>query len=308
MVRILLYDLGNTLVRESDLTPFPHVRTALTAIGQLVTQVGEPLLSCVTSNFPATLPVPHAQLPSVFQEFLDILHGANLDDLFAPAAKRVTLSAHAGVRKPDAKFFMKAIQRLGVQAGFDECVFITEEPAHIAACRDLGMTCLQFGGHASPPPAGTDFSDWSEAPLLVAGLVAHDNANNLETAVRAHLEGAHGLAVTAMNRLSGDGSVHAEGQVWTPLSNPALGDLSGVLVELPSRAKVRLDSRGGVEAAEVSPPSPEDIAEATQHVLSLASSGQISGRPGQSPMGATHQVEVDAGGRRYLKRKRFSAI
>jgi hypothetical protein len=28
---------------------------------------------------------------------------------------------------------------------------------------------------------------------------------------------------------------------------------------------------------------------------------------GESPLGTTHQVEVDPQGRRYLKRKRFSA-
>ena len=43
MIRVLMLDLGNTLVRESDLSLFPHVLPALHAVEGFLTEDGHPL-------------------------------------------------------------------------------------------------------------------------------------------------------------------------------------------------------------------------------------------------------------------------
>jgi hypothetical protein len=307
MIRVVLIDFGNTLVRESDLTPFAHVAPALETIGMFTDDTGSPLSQCLASNYPAQLPVPPAQVPAVFDQFLELLQSAGLTKFFRPVERHVTISGQAGFAKPRPEFFTKALQRLGVSAGFDECLFITENEEHIARCRELGMKALQFGGHRSPPPPGTEFTDWSEAPLLIARLASPDNQANLEAAVRGHLRAVHHLKVSSIQQQT-PADLRVQAQAWVPLSDPALGELQGVHVELPVSARVRLDDRGRVAAVEGARPSTEDVAEATEHVQSLVSTGQVETRAEQSPLGTTHDVEVDPQGRRYLKRRRFTAF
>jgi hypothetical protein len=67
--------------------------------------------------------------------------------------------------------YSKKRQRLGVSVPFSDCLFITEDRGHIAACRKLGMSTLRFDNDHT----GEDFSDWSEAPLLIAHLVAPES-------------------------------------------------------------------------------------------------------------------------------------
>jgi hypothetical protein len=306
MIRVVLFDLGNTLLRESTGTAFPHAHAALRTIGGFSTPAGAPLLRCLASNFPATLPVPPAQLPQVFSTFLAIVERAGLAEFFEPVERHITLSAHAGVPKPQPEFFKTALGRLGIQAEFDECLFVTEDPEHITRCKGLGMKTLQFGGHQSQPPPGSDFTDWSEAPLLIAHLVSPDGRADLGAALRGYLEEAHDLRVVSCEAPAG-GPIRVQAKAWAPLADAGLGDLNGVLVEVPVTVRVRLDDRGRVAGVEGAKPSAEAIREASQHVQSLASSGQVENAGGASPLGTTHRVEVDPQGRRYLKRKRFSA-
>jgi FMN phosphatase YigB (HAD superfamily) len=158
MIRVLMLDLGGTLIREDTLEPFPHVHEALQAIAALKTAAGEPLAMCLVSNF---RPTP-AEVDTIFQQYLENVD-AQLRTRFSPVEQRVTLSTHRLVRKPGRRVFETALERLGVQASLAECLFITEEAEHIAACRALRMQALQFG---------VDFQDWSEAPPLIARLLA----------------------------------------------------------------------------------------------------------------------------------------
>ena len=54
MLRLVLLDLGDTLVRGGEL--FPHVIPALEAIAQLETADGEPLVSGLVSDYPLAEP------------------------------------------------------------------------------------------------------------------------------------------------------------------------------------------------------------------------------------------------------------
>jgi FMN phosphatase YigB (HAD superfamily) len=170
MIRVVMFDLGLTLLDAND-QPFPHVKEALSTIASFKTADGKKLRSCLVSDFePPDPPVTPAKIKAKFAEYLAILDGAGLRSDFEPTAKRVTLSIHAGVFKPDRKIFEKALQRLGVSATLKECLFITENAAHIRAARQtLKMKTLQF---RSSDSAQFDFDDWAKAPKLIANLLA----------------------------------------------------------------------------------------------------------------------------------------
>jgi len=307
VIRILMLDLGGTLIRETDLAPFPGVEKALAALALFVDAQGAPLERCLVSNYPAQLPVPAERLPATFQEFLALLPPA-IRTSFEPVERRITLSAHAGVAKPRPEVFAKAIERLGVSAGLPECLFVTEQKAHVDRCRELGMAALWFGGNTTPPAPGSDFADWAEAPLLIARQVGAAGTANLVPALRAHL----GVARPDMEKVVVRGPlegrrVSVEAQSWVRLDDPKLGPLAGVHVQLPVVARVHLDAQGGIERVEGGAPDPHDVQAACQMVESLVSSGQVTGTGPAGP-GPTHVVETDAQGRRLLRRRRFGAL
>jgi hypothetical protein len=306
MSRILMLDVGNTLIREADGTLFPHVLPALETIRAFTTPSGEVLGRCLVSNYPRDLPVPAEQLPQVFQSFLNLLP-PQLAALFEPADRLITLSAYAGAAKPDRRVFEKAVERLGARAGLSECLFITEEADHIAACRRLGMQTLQFGGHQSPPPPGSDFTDWLEAPLLIARLLDPSGHTNLASALRARLAVvAPQLEKVKVEPGPGPRRLRAHAQAWAPVNDPSLGELDGVHVAVPVHLEARLDERGHLLGIEGGTPDAGDLAEAAQMMRSLAATGQVATPANPAPRAATHQVETDPQGRRYLKRKRFT--
>jgi beta-phosphoglucomutase-like phosphatase (HAD superfamily) len=177
MVRVVLLDLGGTLVGPDG--PFPHVPDALAALNQLDGSTGEPLATALVSDFPAADPPTPAGVERRFAEYLALLDGFGLRGFFEPVEQRVTLSTQAGVQKPDRRVYELALRRLGTDAMLADCLVITEDAAHVAACRALGMQALQFGA---------DFDDWSQAPRLVRALVDPDDreAAAFERSLREH--------------------------------------------------------------------------------------------------------------------------
>ena len=308
MIRALLLDLGGTLVRESDRTLFPHVRPALRTIAGFETADGSPLEWCLASNFPAQVPVPPAQAAAAVRQVVGILERADLADLFQPADRRVMISAVVGVAKPNRAFFEGALTRLGLPPTLATCLFISEDADHVARAAALGMHTLRFGGHTSPADATADFTDWAEAPAMVAARLAPGPTPAMTAAVRVFLETALGLSVSAVTPPAGDGDpFRADARTPSPLSDPALGELAGVHVSLPVRPAVWVSPAGRVTRVEGTDPSAADLAEATLYVQSLASNGRVEAVAGESPLGPTHAVETDAQGLRTLTRKRFTA-
>ena len=176
VIRVLILDLGNTLV-AADRT-LPHVPEALTALHELDGATGEPLGIALVSDFDPAVPHTPARVEAIFAEYLALLDGFGLRAFFEPVQRRVTLSTHAGVGKPDPRVYRLALTRLGTDAGFAECLSITENAGHVAACRALGMQALQFG---------VDFDDWAQAPDLVRRLIdpADTEAETFERTLRA---------------------------------------------------------------------------------------------------------------------------
>jgi phosphoglycolate phosphatase-like HAD superfamily hydrolase len=302
MIRILLLDLGGTLTDGQRL--FPHVPRALEALRHFENGRGERLALALVSDFGPTPGASPGEVKRSFREYVALLDRLGLKRFFEPVERHVTLSVQVGVRKPDDRIFEAAIQRLGIAAGLGECLFITEDAAHVAAARALGMAALRFGAAGS---AGADFDDWSQAPMVVAHLVAPASEHDLRAALRVRLAASHDLSEVSVARRTADGTIHISGRRRV-LPQPPPDTLDDVYVEVPVSAKIRLDAQGRVQSVDGADPSPEQIAEASQLVESLEANKQIETGSGRLSPGTTHRVEVDAKGQRVLKRKRFSAI
>ena len=156
MIRVVVLDLGETLLHGDQL--FPHVPEALTALRKLRTSDGTRLQLCLVSDFTMA---NGTSVRTLFSQYLRILDSVGLRRFFLPVGRHVTLSTHARVMKPDRRVYELALERLDTGATLSECVVITEDAGHIAACRALGMKGLRFGA---------DFTDWADAPALVRAL------------------------------------------------------------------------------------------------------------------------------------------
>ena len=291
MSRVLLLDLGETLVH--DLTVLPNVPQALAAIAEFKGDNGKPLQRALVSDtdMPSPPPTP-AKVQPIFNGYVATLDALALRSFFDPVAKHVTLSAHAGVFKPDREVFTLALKRLGVKTTLTECVFVTENSDHIRHCREeLGMKALQFG---------KDFTDWADGPLALSTMVA-PAAVNLEAALQpwASARRLDGVALLQER----PGLVYAQAQMWVPISGHDLGEAEGVHVPLPVRIDLPTDAHGRI-TPRLGRPSPEDVKEAASYLKGLVARGEIGNATG--PL-ATHTIETDAAGRRRLKRRGFKS-
>jgi beta-phosphoglucomutase-like phosphatase (HAD superfamily) len=172
MLGVVLFDLGDTLV--DGVRPFPHVPEALSALTQFTTSGGAALKCALVSDFTMATPPTPANKEALLAEYLGLLDGFGLRRFFEPVGHRVTLSTLAGVMKPDRRIFELALTRLGAAAQLTDCLTVTENAAHIAACRAMGMHTLQFG---------EDFTDWSEFGLLVRKQLGPKHVGNTAPAL-----------------------------------------------------------------------------------------------------------------------------
>ncbi len=301
MIKILHLDLGETLVHGNS--PFPHVPQALDVLNQFVTEAGDPLGVGLVSDFdmPAT-PGNAAQVAQIFKQYLQLLEGFGLRSYFEPVEKRVTLSTHAGKKKPDPHVFEVAGQRLGLTASFSERLFITEDPGHISKARALGMEALQFG-----TAAGSDFADWSAGPLLIARRVTPSKHDNLQLALDLWLRVHKNGELTELHATTTPDLFQIQANVWVALQDASLGSLQNVEVTIPCAGAVKLTSAGSVSSAQLAADA-DAIADATGYVKTLRDNGQISTAPGALAPGTTHVLDKDEQGRQRLRRQRFSAI
>ena len=270
MIRVLLLDLGGTLVGPD--APLPGAVDALGALSRFETATGDPLQLAVVSDF--TMPAPgatKADVDRIVREYLALLDGFGLRRFFRPVDRRVTLSTQAGVNKPDRAVYELALTRLGTGARLADCLSITEDAGHVAACKRLGMTALRFGA---------DFTDWADAPFLIRRLVAPASVADAAETLRPWLA-ARGMKLVEVHSASA--------------ANAAVTVRSGRGPQTP--VTVRFDPSGRAVV---------DERDAFLH--SLVASGQVAPSGDELPPGATHTVELDAAGEPQLTRKRFSAI
>ena len=187
MIKVVMFDLGQTLIDDVQQRPFPHVIDALRKIN--ASSVPK---TCLVSDFKMDLTPARAM-----KEYLAILDASGLRKFFEPVQKRVTLSNHAAAVKPSRKIFKKALERLGLPATlFKDCCLITESAAHIKAAREkLQMQAFQFG---------VDFQDWADVPNLlgvgspptssdkgwqIISVPGHEDLNDIEVQAPASAEG-----------------------------------------------------------------------------------------------------------------------
>lgn len=279
MVDVLVLDLGGTLVDGHQ--PFPHVKAALGALQRFRGSSGQPLQLALVSDFHPPDPPTPGGVRARFTEYLRLLDGFGLRRFFQPVGRHVTLSTHAGVTKPDRRVYELALQRLGAGATLGECLSITEDAGHVVACKALGMQALRFGG---------DFTDWSEAPLLVRQMIDPTSAHNTALALGVWLEAHHGRKVARVD------AEPSAARATARLRQPG-----------PASASFAFDDAGHVTSADFGPAEDADEVEAFHR--SLAEHGQLA-PPGEGPLppGATHRVEEDEGGNPVIRRSRFSAI
>jgi FMN phosphatase YigB (HAD superfamily) len=301
MVRILMLDLGNTLIGQ-DNNVFPYVREALETLQGFETGAHEQLSLCLISDY--QMPTPQKTVQSLFQEYVTLLESVDLARFFEPVEQHVTLSTHAGVNKPDRRIFELAIKRLGLTARLDECIFITENTEHIEACRVLGIKTMQFDEGGS----GGDFSDWSEAPLLIAQIVNPESTNNLENALRLRLSVAYDVEfITIMDR-SEDGTIRGRAKIWQHVSASEAGGGPGSQVTLSVDVEIEMDSQGRVLAVKSKQPDKEQADEASHYIKTLEENKQISRKRGPLSPGETHRETENEKGEKRIKRERFSSI
>lgn len=318
MLRVVLFDLGLTLI-DRDERPFPHALDAVGTIRRFTTAGGAVLLTALVSDVESVPQnAPAAAVRRLFERYLAVLDRSGVRPLFEPVARRVTLSAHAGVFKPERQIFMTALRRLRSTATLDQCVLITEDAAHVASVRtELGMQALHFAkvGMAAP-----GFDDWRQAPAIVARLIEGNAGVNGEAAIRRFLHVAHAFdtatiapvadadASTPPGAGSDPGAISAHGTRWLPLDESAGPSLQGVLAPHPATAIVRRRPTGEIRDVTFEPVADAAMREATSFANSLSRHGQIAGEPGPPPGRETHDIEVDDQGRRKLVRKRFRAF
>src|SRR5262245_15559825 len=139
----ILFDLGNTLL-DDDNEPLPGAAEMLTALTDLRDPDGAPVPVGLVSDFDP--PTPEISLDQRKEEYFAILRSAGLERFFQPLDRRVTLSSEVGVFKPSERIFQAAIDRMQPGGDFHHTVFITENPDHIRAARELGMMAVHFKG------------------------------------------------------------------------------------------------------------------------------------------------------------------
>ena len=303
MIRVVIFDLGQTLVDDTD-HPFPHVKEALGVISTF-TSGGRPLRSCLVSDFlMPTPPVTSEKIKALFNEYLAILDHTGLRPFFEPVQKRVTLSTHAGVGKPNRQIFEKALRRLGAKVPLNECLLVTEDPTHIQAVhQNLYMATLRFRSSGSTE---FDFDDWSQAPMLIANRISAHLSANVEAALKVHLAAAHGVELVSVATASPSGTLKVGATTWQPISVPGFDELQNVLVSVPVEGRVTLGPKGEIRSVGLERPSGEQVAEVASYVRSLAKHGQIASDRSQRTPAATHEIQTDEKGNRKLVRRGFS--
>jgi FMN phosphatase YigB (HAD superfamily) len=141
-MKVVLFDLGNTLEHQDDL--LPGARETLQAIQEMRDHSGEAVALGLVSDF--DMPDDPEQIPIIRQRYYEILEGLSIRSFFEPVADRVTLSSEVGVFKPDEKIFRAVIEKINEDLHFGDVIFITENRGHVIEARHLGMRAIHFQG------------------------------------------------------------------------------------------------------------------------------------------------------------------
>ncbi|MCW2308003.1 M20/M25/M40 family metallo-hydrolase [Rhodobium gokarnense] len=142
-MRIVLFDLGNTLVDGYNKV-LDGATELLESVGTVRDPDGLPVqLGLVSDYYWAATEEENDRL---HQEYYKILEATGLAPHFRPFQQRVTLSTAIGVGKPDRRIFEAALKKLGDEVHFHHALFITVTEEHVIGARRLGMMAIHFKG------------------------------------------------------------------------------------------------------------------------------------------------------------------
>lgn len=164
-MRVVLFDLGDTLEHNDEL--LPGARETLAAIQAMKDDQGNtPVLALVSDFFEAVEPGDVTRFRNMYYTLLEDL---GIKSFFEPVAERVTLSTEIGVMKPDEKIFRAAAEKISRSLHFHNIIFITENAAHVAAARALGMIALHLG---APDGDGGEIRKLTDLVPVIERLIA----------------------------------------------------------------------------------------------------------------------------------------
>jgi hypothetical protein len=166
------------------------------------------------------------------------------------------------------------------------------------------METLLFGPEESKE---ADFSDWSEAPLLIARKVAPDNSNNLQLALKLRLAAAFDMELLTVNDSKKSNLVQGRAKKFFPVDLKVHGAQETVALPLPVNVKISFDEDGRIRDVSSDQPDPEALAESKHFLKTLAANNQISRDPKTLKGNETHELTVDRSGRKVLTRRSFTA-
>jgi FMN phosphatase YigB (HAD superfamily) len=144
-VKVILFDLGNTLEDQNQNKLLPGAVDTLRAIAAMVDSEQQSPVLALASDF-GEFPATPEQIRSSEQEYDAILDDLGITEFFTPSRERVTLSAQVGAFKPDQNIFEAAVAKIDVALTLQDALFITERKSHVTAARALGMSAVHFKG------------------------------------------------------------------------------------------------------------------------------------------------------------------
>ncbi len=300
MIGLLLFEFEDTLIDNRGKL-FPHVGEAVKTMKGFETENGKKLvMSLVSVVASSESPNPDG----VFDQLVSRLETLGLRSFFEPVSQGVTLLEHAGAERIYRHLFEIAVSRSRSDVAPDQCVFLTGDHDAARSATDSGFRTLVFGCDGPE----TDFADWADAPLLVAKMLDSNGMKNVEAALRLYLAARENMDLVSVTTSANPATLLGKVSAWHAITSEKLRDLSGVNVKLPAEIRVQLDPSGKVKTVDRAEPAPTDKEEAAHFVESLVTHGQIASEREVPPRGATHQINTDSEGRRYLVRKRFTAV
>jgi FMN phosphatase YigB (HAD superfamily) len=145
MIKIILFDLGNTLEDTEQGGLLPGAIETLEAIQGMRDGEGNAPILALVSNF-GDIPATPEQIRASQSDYVEIIRGLGILAFFEPVAQRVTLSTEVGAEKPSRRTFKAVLDKFGEEVRFQDVLFVTEAKPHVEAARILGMNAVHFKG------------------------------------------------------------------------------------------------------------------------------------------------------------------
>ena len=110
-MKVILFDLGNTLEDQNQNKLLPGALETLRALEAVTDSEGQSPVQALISDF-GEIPATPEQIRASEQEYEAILEDLGFTHFFTPTRERVTLSAQVGAFKPDKKIFEAPIAKM----------------------------------------------------------------------------------------------------------------------------------------------------------------------------------------------------